>query len=96
MTHLEAKPDIPGHRDNQIHASGMSDLDSKKVRLAPNWKNPRLLKNNSVSFGLPSQNVLKSDLKKSRIFQFDANLTHFVVQSEIRPCPENYSDCLVI
>ena len=52
----------------------ISDLALKEVRYAPNGTNPLLL---------PSQNVLKSDLKKPGFVPFCANLTKFVTRSDM-------------
>ena len=55
--------------------SELSDLGPKWVRLAPNGTNSGTFPDKiSVHFGSPSQNVLKSDLEKSRICLIWPNL----------------------
>ena len=53
---------------SELFGTGMSDLGPIWVRLAPKWDKSGTFSNHiSVHFRLPSLNVLKYELKKSRI-----------------------------
>ena len=62
---LSNKYEFVDARSHSEH--GWPDLDQKCVNLAPIWTNPRLFSDEIIVHFAQRQNVLKSDLKKSRI-----------------------------
>jgi len=79
------------HGLEDICGAGLLDLGPKWVRLAPNSTNLENFSDQiSVDFGSPSQNILKSDLKKSRFCpiwgQYDP-LFKINVIGLVRPLP---------